>query len=350
MPLSLPEFLCQMAASPALTLTVLLTLAVLLVNGWTDAPNAIAAAVVTGALPFRPAVGLAALCNLLGVLCVTAVNTSVAETIYSIASFGGGPRAALAALCAAMASIVLWAAAAWWFGIPTSESHALIAGLSGAAIALHGGFAGINGGEWIKVLYGLVLSTLLGFAFGWAAARLVEFLCKNMDRRRTTGFFGGAQIAGGAAMAFMHGAQDGQKFMGVFMLGIFLANGQDNVTNFQIPLWLMVLCSAVMALGTSIGGYRIIKAVGMDMVKLEKYQGFSADLAAAGCLLVSSLASLPVSTTHTKTTAIMGVGAAKRLSSVNWSVVKEMVLTWVLTFPGCGVIGFLMAWLFMRIF
>ena len=114
MPLSLPEFLCQMAASPALTLTVLLTLAVLLVNGWTDAPNAIAAAVVTGALPVRPAVGLAALCNLLGVLCVTAVNTSVAETIYSIASFGGGPRAALAALCAAMASIVLWAAAAWW--------------------------------------------------------------------------------------------------------------------------------------------------------------------------------------------------------------------------------------------
>ena len=138
MPLSLPEFLCQMAASPALTLTVLLTLAVLLVNGWTDAPNAIAAAVVTGALPFRPAVGLAALCNLLGVLCVTAVNTSVAETIYSIASFGGGPRAALAALCAAMASIVLWAAAAWWFGIPTSESHALVAGISGAAAALEG--------------------------------------------------------------------------------------------------------------------------------------------------------------------------------------------------------------------
>ncbi len=243
-----------------------------------------------------------------------------------------------------------WATAAWWFGIPTSESHALIAGLSGAAIALHGGFAGINGGEWIKVLYGLVLSTLLGFAFGWAAARLVEFLCKNMDRRRTTGFFGGAQIAGGAAMAFMHGAQDGQKFMGVFMLGIFLANGQDNVTNFQIPLWLMVLCSAVMALGTSIGGYRIIKAVGMDMVKLEKYQGFAADMAGAACLLLSSLTGIPVSTTHTKTTAIMGVGAARRLSSVNWGVVKEMGLTWALTFPGCGAIGFLMARLFMWLF
>jgi len=294
MPTSFLEFWGQLAGNLALTVTVLLTMAVLLVNGWTDAPNAIAGAVVTGALPFRWAVLLAAVCNFLGVLCVTAVNASVAETVYSIASFGGGPRAALTALCAAMAAIVLWATAAWRLGIPTSESHALIAGLSGAAIALHGGFAGINGGEWIKVLYGLVLSTLLGFAFGWAAARLVEFLCKNMDRRRTTGFFGGAQIAGGAAMAFMHGAQDGQKFMGVFMLGIFLANGQDNVTNFQIPLWLMVLCSAVMALGTSIGGYRIIKAVGMDMVKLEKYQGFAADMAGAACLLLSSLTGIPV--------------------------------------------------------
>lgn len=151
-------------------------------------------------------------------------------------------------------------------------------------------------------------------------------------------------------MAFMHGAQDGQKFMGVFMLGIFLAQGQYNVSNFTIPVWLMVFCSAVMGLGTSIGGYRIIKAVGMDMVKLEKHQGFSADLAGAGCLLLSSLTGIPVSTTHTKTTAIMGVGVAKRLSNVNWSVVKEMVLTWVLTFPGCGIIGYLMARLFIWIF
>jgi len=171
-----------------------------------------------------------------------------------------------------------------------------------------------------------------------------------MDRRKTLGFFKGGQIAGGAAMAFMHGAQDGQKFMGVFMLGIFLVNGQANVNNFQIPIWLMILCSAVMALGTSIGGYRIIKAVGMDMVKLEKYQGFAADMAGAGCLLLSSITGIPVSTTHTKTVAIMGVGAARRLSNVNWGVVKEMVLTWVLTFPGCGIIGFIMAKLFMWLF
>ena len=162
--------------------------------------------------------------------------------------------------------------------------------------------------------------------------------------------FQNAQIAGGAAMAFMHGAQDGQKFMGVFLLGIFLANGQANVTAFQIPVWMMLLCSAIMGIGTSIGGYKIIKSVGMDMVRLQKYQGFSADMAAATCLFISSMTGIPVSTTHTKTTAIMGVGAAKRLSSVNWGVVNEMVMTWILTFPGCGLIGFLMAKLFMIIF
>jgi len=171
-----------------------------------------------------------------------------------------------------------------------------------------------------------------------------------MDRRNTKGFFQKTQIAGGAAMAFMHGAQDGQKFMGVFMLGIFLANGHSDVTSFQIPIWLMILCSGVMALGTSIGGYRIIKTVGMGMVKLDTYQGVAADTAAAASLLVSSILSIPVSTTHTKTTAIMGVGASKRLSSVNWAIVKEMVFAWILTFPGCGVVGYLMAYIFMRIF
>lgn len=350
MTVTLTDFLSQLTQNPVLAVTVVLTLGVILVNGWTDAPNAIATCVSTRSMSPKAAILMAAVFNFLGVLFMTLVNASVAATIYNMVDFSGNTGEALTALCAALVAIVLWATAAWWFGIPTSESHALIAGLSGAAIAMHNGFAGINGSEWIKVIYGLGLSTVLGFGFGWISVKLVQLICRKLDRRRTTGFFGGAQVAGGAAMAFMHGAQDGQKFMGVFMLGIFLANGQDNVSSFQIPIWLMILCSAVMALGTSIGGYRIIKAVGMDMVKLEKYQGFSADLAGAGCLLLSSLTGLPVSTTHTKTTAIMGVGAAKRLSAVNWGVVKEMVLTWVLTFPGCGLIGFLMAKLFIWIF
>ncbi|EEH98643.1 inorganic phosphate transporter [Clostridium tertium] len=350
MTISFFEFIRQVIENPALLITVILTLGVILVNGWTDAPNAIATCVSTRAIGPRAAILMAAIFNFLGVFVMTMVNANVAMTIYNMVDFGGNSGDALVALCASLFAIVVWATTAWYFGIPTSESHALIAGISGAAIALQGGFSGINGGEWIKVIYGLVLSTGLGFGMGWVTVKIIEFIFKGFDRRKTSGFFKYSQIGGGAAMAFMHGAQDGQKFMGVFMLGIFLANGQGGVESFVIPVWLMIVCSLVMALGTSIGGYKIIKAVGMDMVKLEQYQGFSADVAAAGCLLISSVTGIPVSTTHTKTTSIMGVGAAKRLSSVNWGVVKEMVWTWVLTFPGCGIIGFLMAKFFIWIF
>lgn len=350
MAITFSDFLMQIAASPVLLITTLLTLGVILVNGWTDAPNAIATCVSTRSITARNAILMAAVFNFFGVFVMTMINANVAQTIYKMVDFGGNPKDALVALCAALFAIVTWATAAWWFGIPTSESHALIAGISGAAIALHNGLGGINGAEWVKVLYGLFLSSILGFVMGWIVVKLTELIFRGFNRRTTNVIFQNAQVAGGAAMAFMHGAQDGQKFMGVFMLGIFLANGQANVTSFQIPIWMMLLCSIVMGLGTSIGGYKIIKSVGMDMCRLEKYQGFSADLAAATCLLISSISGIPVSTTHTKTTAIMGVGAAKRLSSVNWGIVNEMVWTWVLTFPGCGVIGYLMAKLFMNIF
>lgn len=350
MSISLSEFLSQLFSNPALAITVLLTLGVIMVNGWTDAPNAIATCVSTRSMGVRAAIVMAAVMNFAGVFVMTAINATVAETIYNMVDFGGETHQSLIALCAAMFAIVAWAVAAWYFGIPTSESHALIAGLSGAAIALQNGLGGINGAEWIKVIYGLVLSTLLGFGLGWLSAKLTETVFRRVDRRKTGTFFRWAQIAGGGAMAFMHGAQDGQKFMGVFLLGVFLSQGKSDVTSFTIPVWLMVLCSVVMALGTSIGGYRIIKSVGMDMVKLEKYQGFSADLAGAACLMISSFSGLPVSTTHTKTTAIMGVGAARRMSSVNWGVVREMMLAWILTFPGCGIIGYLMSKLFIAIF
>ncbi len=343
------QFIMLILHNPLMLITAVLTLAVILVNGWTDAPNAIATCVSTRALPAKQAIMMAAVMNFCGVLVMTMLNAKVALTIYNMVDFGGNTGDAAKALCAALVAIVVWAVAAWKFGIPTSESHALIAGLSGAAIALHGSFSGINWNEWVKVLYGLLLSTILGFVLGYVIVKIVGFIFRNTDRRKSIDAFRGAQVFGGVAMAFMHGAQDGQKFMSVFLLGIALSSGND-ASSFVIPIWLMVLCSAVMGLGTSIGGYRIIKSVGMDMVKLETYQGFSADLAAAFCLLFSSVTGIPVSTTHTKTTAIMGVGAAKRLSAVNWGVVKDMVLTWVLTFPGCGLLGYIMARLFMVIF
>ncbi|MDF2542802.1 MAG: putative rane protein [Herbinix sp.] len=349
MTIELADFLKQLTSNPALFITVLLVLGVVLVNGWTDAPNAIATCVSTRSLDPKKAIIMAAIFNFLGVLVMTAVNATVAQTIYKMVDFGGDPKNALVALCAALFAIVVWATAAWAFGIPTSESHALIAGVSGAAIALQGG-EGINGNEWIKVVYGLGLSTVMGLGLGFFISKFFVLVCKRLDKRKTNPFFQKAQVAGGAAMAFMHGAQDGQKFMGVFMLGVFLAKGQANVTDFTVPIWLMVLCSAVMALGTSIGGYRIIKTVGMGMVKMENYQGFAADTAAAISLFASSVWGIPVSTTHMKTTAIMGAGASKRVSSVNWGIVKEMVAAWVLTFPGCGLLGYVMAYIFMKLF
>lgn len=348
--MNIMEFTGQMVGNPMLLVSTILTLGVILVNGWTDAPNAIATCVSTRAISVRKAIIMAALFNFLGVLIMTSINASVAFTIYNMVDFGGDSRLALIAICAAMASIVIWATAAWYFGIPTSESHALIAGISGAAVAIQNSFKGINGSEWVKVIYGILLSVILGFVLGFLSSKLTVLLFRNQNRLKSERFFSVAQVAGGAAMAFMHGAQDGQKFMAIFLLGATMANGQTDTTGFVVPIWLMILCSAVMGLGTSIGGYRIIKSVGMDMVKLKSYQGFAADFSATACLLLSSLTGIPVSTTHTKTTAIMGVGAARRMSNVNWSVVKELVLTWVFTFPGCGLLGFGMAKLFLVIF
>ncbi len=347
---SLTYFWSQMTQNPLLFLAVVLTLGVILVNGWTDAPNAIATCVVTRCMSARAAIIMAAVFNFLGVYVMTMLSPKVAETVTKMVDFGTDPDKAVIALSAAMFAIVTWATAAFVFGIPTSESHALIAGLTGSAIALNGSFDAVNGGEWVKVLYGIVISVTLGFGLGWLVCKLVTACFKSVERRKTEPVFKYAQIAGAAYSAFMHGAQDGQKFMGIIILCLFMSQGQPIPQNMEPATWIMVLCAVIMGLGTAIGGKKIIKSVGMDMVKLEKYQGFSADLAASSSLLLCSLLSLPVSTTHAKTTAIMGVGAVKNVKAINFGVVKEMCLTWVLTFPGCGLIGFIMTKIFMLIF
>jgi len=279
---------------------------------------------------------------------MTLINSTVAQTIFNIVDFGSNTEYALIALCAALISIVLWSAFAWILGIPTSESHALIAGLTGSAIALQNGFSGVNFDEWKKVLYGLIIVNILGFVSGLLITKMIEKICKNMDRRKTNKFFHKLQIVGAAAMSFMHGAQDGQKFIGVFLIGAMLATGSG--TGFSIPIWLTAYCAIFTALGAIIAGKKIIKTVGMKMVKLEKYQGASADIASTVCLLGSSLLGIPLSTTHVKTTAIMGVGASKGLSKVNWNVAKNMVMTWIFTFPGCGLLGYFATLLFIKIF
>ena len=334
MPLSSLPLLSQ-PASPALLLTAGLAVAVLLVNGWTDAPNAIAGAVATGALPFRRAVVLAAGCNFLGVLCVTSVNASVAETIYSIARFGGGTRAAGLALCAAMLAVVLWATLAWRFGIPTSESHALVAGLSGAAVALEGDLSCIRWDCWGRVLLGMALSALAGFWAGRFALQWVD----SIKLSRHTALL--AQVPGTACVAFLHGAQDGQKFLGIFLLGLSLARGEEGGALPSIPLWLVALCAAGMALGTLMGGRRIIDRVGREMVALGPREGLAADLGNLVCLLGATWLGLPVSTTHTRTAALLGVGVA-RGGPVRWEVARGIALAWALTFPACMALGYVL--------
>lgn len=321
-----------------LAITILLTLGVIFVNGWTDAPNAIATCVATGSMGLRPAILMAATMNFLGALTMTVLNPFVAFTIYNIVDFGTNTQDASIALCSALVAIVVWSVAAWAFGIPTSESHALIAGLTGAAVALHGNLSGVSSKAWRSVLIGMILSVALAFMLGFLFARMVS---PTLPRPQ---FFRRAQIIGAAATAFMHGAQDGQKFMGVFLLGVSLTLGIDaGDQEFLIPLWLILLCAFVMALGTAVGGKKIIATVGSGIVHLTPRSGFCADLGAAGSLLVSSLLGLPVSTTHAKVTAIMGVGTAEDPRRVNLRTAGEMVLAWACTFPGCGALGFAVA-------
>ena len=333
MPASFLEFCQQALARPALLVTVLLLCAVILVNGWTDAPNAIATAVTTGAVPFRAAAAGAAVCNLLGVVCAAAANTSVAQTIYAIADFGGGTERALAALCAAMTAIVLWAAGAWRFGIPTSESHALAAGIAGAALALPGGVSNLRPGPWGRVLLGLVLSVVLGFLGGALAARA-------LPGGGRSGLYSGGQVLGAGASAFLHGAQDGQKFLGVFLLGASLSQGRPDSETFLLPAWLPLLCALLMGLGTLLGGRRIVENVGRNLVPLTPRLGFAADLGSAASLLLCTLLGLPASTTHTKTAAILGAGGGRR---ANRRAAGSIALAWVCTFPGCGLIAFVTA-------
>ena len=342
------DFLNNLISMPNFLILTILISGVMFVNGGTDAPNSIATCVSTRCLSPNKALGLAVIFDFLGILIMTLINSTVAETIFNIVDFGTNIHDALIALCSALISIVLWSVIAWFFGIPTSESHSLIAGLSGAAIALQNGISGINFNEWKKVIYGLIIVNILGFVSGFLITKLIEKICKNMDRRNTNKFFTKMQIISAGLTAFMHGAQDGQKFMGVFLLGTMLSTGSK--ASFSIPVWLIMYCAFLMGLGAIIGGKKIIKTVGMKMAKLEKYQGSSADIASFLCLLGSSILGIPLSTTHIKTTAIMGVGASRGLSRVNWSVAKNMVLTWIFTFPGCGLIGYFSTLLFIKIF
>jgi PiT family inorganic phosphate transporter len=246
----------------------------------------------------------------------------------------------------AMVGIILWSSVAARFGIPTSESHALVAGLAGAGIATAGPDVLVTEG-WKKVGLGLIFSTFLGFFAGLLMITLIYWIFRNAVPGRVRGLFRWLQVFSSGFMAFSHGSNDGQKFMGTFTMALVLAG---ILPTFDIPLWVIFLCAAVMALGTLTGGWRIIRTMGMRLTKLETHQGFAAEIAAASTITLASRLGIPLSTTHTINTAIVGVGAARGLSAVRWGVTAQIVSAWILTFPVCALISWIVVKLVRLLF
>lgn len=346
MSLSFLDFISQAATHPVLIVILVLVIGVTAVSGATDAPNAITTVVSTRCLSPNVAIALAAVFNFVGLVGMTFISTAVAKTMFGMVNFSGDSNAALLALVAAMIGAIVWGVICWIFGIPCSKSHSLIAGITGGAIALNG-LSGVIPSEWAKVIYGMIFSLVVGFLLGWLFTKLIEKIFHGVNRQSANKLFVVVQDLCAIALSFLHGAQDGQKFMSIAVLGIALSFGISEPSADGFPLWIMIVCSAAISAGTAIGGKRIIKSVGMDMVKLEKYQGVAANFSTTFTLLVASLTGMPVSTSHCNTSAIMGVGASKSIRRVNWGIARNMVFAWVITFPVCGVIGYILASIFL---
>lgn len=347
MELGLMEIMNQMAVYPTLGVILVLVVLVTIVSGATDAPNAIATAVSTRCMKPGTALGVAAICNFVGMIAMSYISSSVAETMFNMVNFDTADTSvALMALMAAMIASIFWGALCWVLGIPASKSHSLIAGITGGAIALNG-WGGVVFGEWVKVIYGMLFSLIAGFVLGFVFVRLIELLFWWVNRVTGNKVCTIIQNVCAVVLAGLHGSQDGQKFMSIAILGMALVMGKSSGGMNGFPLWLMLLCSVAMAVGTLIGGKRIIKSVAMDMVQLEKYQGVASSLSTSLMLLIASLTGMPVSTSHCNTSSIMGVGTAKNIRDVKWNIAGNMVFAWVLTFPCCGILGFCLAELFM---
>jgi len=363
----------------SLTFVILVVVVALVfeyINGFHDTANSIATVVATKVLSPGQAVIMAAGMNLLGALMGTAVAKTIASGLVDTNVVAVGPEVILCALLGG----VIWNLITWWYGLPSSSSHALIGGLTGAAFAASGdNWAAIiwsqpadpwykGAGVLWKVVVPMFASPLGGFLLGFAVMGLlfalisgmasVSWLKRAAKPRWVNGFFGKAQIASAAWMGYAHGLNDAQKTMGIIALALFGATtagsldalpewlsflhtpvGADGKTP-DIAIWVKVTCALVMAAGTAAGGWRIIKTLGHKMVKLHPINGFAAETASATMITLASSVGIPVSTTHNISAAIMGVGAAKRLNAIKWTVVERMVWAWLLTIPVAGSIAY----------
>ena len=316
-------------------------------NGWTDAPNSIATVVSTRVMRPLTAVLMAAVLNLAGAFAGEAVAKTVASGIVNPAAIS------LETIAAAVLGATVWALGAQYFGLPSSESHALVAGLLGAGFAA-GGLSGLEWEGTRKALIGLVTSPIGGFfvalmlmvAIYWAFSKVRPTVVRRI--------FGKAQIASAGFMGFSHGLNDAQKTMGIITLAILIDDAGGNAAavpeEFGIQSWVKISAAVVMGIGTSVGGWRVIRTMGLRLTKLEPVHGFAAETGAAAVITGAGFLGIPVSTTHAIGSAIMGVGATERLSAVRWGVAGQVVTAWVVTWPSCMILGFLLEKLFATIY
>jgi inorganic phosphate transporter, PiT family len=309
-------------------------------NGWTDAPNSIATVVSTRVLrPFQ-AVIMASALNLIGALTGTAVAETISEDIVDIRFI------TLETIAAVLLAATLWALGAQYFGLPSSESHALIAGLLGAGFSAGGTEALLSEGPR-KALIGLVTSPVGGFFLALALMVAIYWIFAKVRPSIVRRVFGRGQILSAAAMAYTHGLNDAQKTMGIITLIIALNQQGGSIEHLgSIPLWVILSAGIVMGAGTMVGGWRVIRTIGLRLTKLEPVHGFAAETGAAVVIFGASRFGIPVSTTHAIGSAIMGVGATERLSAVRWGVAGQVVTAWILTWPSCFALGYLLQKLF----
>ncbi|WP_088809353.1 MULTISPECIES: inorganic phosphate transporter [Listeria] len=327
-----------------LLITVVIVLAALafdLINGFHDTANAIATSVSTKALKPKHAIVLAAVMNFVGAISFTGVAKTITKDIVDPFSVPHGEIVILAALLAA----IFWNLLTWYYGIPSSSSHALIGSIAGAAIA-SAGFSAIEYGGFSKILIGLIASPFLAFAVGYTLYTLFKIFLKNLNLAATNRRFRMIQVGTAALQSYTHGTNDAQKSMGIITMAL-IANGFQS--DDEVQLWVQVACAVAMAVGTSIGGWKIIKTVGGKIMKIKPVNGVAADLGSVIVIFGATFIHLPVSTTHVISSSILGVGTAHRVKGVKWDTAQRMIITWIITLPISAVIAAL-AFFILRLF
>lgn len=312
-------------------LIVILALSFDFINGFHDTANAIATSVSTKALRPRVAILLAAVMNFVGAMTFTGVAKTITKDIVDPFTLTNGSAVIMAALISAIA----WNLITWYYGIPSSSSHALIGSIAGAAIAA-AGISSLNYKGFFKILQALIISPLIAFALGFTIYFIFKIFFKNFNLAKTNKRFRYIQIATAALQSYTHGTNDAQKAMGIITMAL-IANNYHTTTD--IPFWVQFSCALAMGIGTSVGGWKIIKTVGGKIMKIRPVNGVAADLSSAFIIFGATIIHLPVSTTHVISSSILGVGASHRVRGVKWDTAKRMIITWFITLPITGAIA-----------